>query len=34
LLILAIGLAVALTLYPTETCSIEFLAKLPILCAR
>ena len=34
LLILAIGLAVAWTLYPTETCSIEFLAKLPILCAR
>jgi len=34
LLILAIGLAVAWTLYPTETCSIEFLSRLPVLCAR
>jgi hypothetical protein len=33
-LFLAIVLAAVWALYPTETCSIEFLSKLPILCAR
>jgi multisubunit Na+/H+ antiporter MnhE subunit len=33
-LFLAIVLLAVWALYPTETCSIEFLSKLPILCAR
>jgi hypothetical protein len=33
-LFLAIGLAAVWALFPTETCSIEFLSKLPVLCAR
>jgi multisubunit Na+/H+ antiporter MnhE subunit len=33
-LFLAIVLVAVWALYPTETCSIEFLSKLPILCAR
>ena len=31
---LAIVLLAVWALYPTENCSIEFLSKLPILCAR
>jgi multisubunit Na+/H+ antiporter MnhE subunit len=33
-LFLAIVLAAVWALFPAETCSIEFLSKLPILCAR
>jgi hypothetical protein len=33
-LFLAIVLAAVWALYPTETCSIELLSKLPVLCAR
>ena len=33
-LFLALVLLAVWVLYPTETCSIEFLSKLPILCAR
>ena len=33
-LFVAIVLAAVWVLYPTETCSIEFLSKLPILCVR
>jgi multisubunit Na+/H+ antiporter MnhE subunit len=33
-LFLAIVLAAVWALFPTETCSIEFLSKLPLLCAR
>jgi multisubunit Na+/H+ antiporter MnhE subunit len=33
-LFLAIVLVAVWALYPAETCSIEFLSKLPILCAR
>jgi hypothetical protein len=33
-LFLAIVLAAVWALFPTETCSIEFLSKLPVLCAR
>jgi hypothetical protein len=33
-LFVALGLAAVWALYPTETCSIEFLSKLPFLCAR
>ena len=34
LLFLVFVLAVLFAVYPTQTCSIEFLSKLPILCAR
>jgi hypothetical protein len=34
LLFLAIVLAAVWALYPAETCSIEFLSRLPLLCAR
>ena len=34
LLLLAFVLAALWALYPAEMCSIEFLSKLPILCAR
>jgi hypothetical protein len=33
-LFLAIVLAAIWVLFPTETCSIEFLSRLPVLCAR
>lgn len=33
-LFLAIVLAAVWALFPAETCSIEFLSKLPVLCAR
>ena len=33
-LFLAIVLAAVWLLYPTETCSIEFLSRLPVLCAH
>jgi multisubunit Na+/H+ antiporter MnhE subunit len=33
-LFLAIVLVAVWALFPTETCSIEFLSKLPLLCAR
>lgn len=33
-LFLAIVLAAVWALFPAETCSIEFLSKLPLLCAR
>jgi hypothetical protein len=33
-LFLAIVLAAVWALFPAETCSIEFLSRLPILCAR
>ena len=33
-LFLAIVLAAIWVLFPTETCAIEFLSRLPILCAR
>jgi hypothetical protein len=33
-LFLAFALAALWALYPTETCSIEFLSTLPILCGR
>jgi len=33
-LFLAIVLAAVWALFPTETCSIAFLSKLPVLCAR
>ena len=33
-LFLAIVLAAVWALYPTETCSIEFVSKLPFLCTR
>jgi hypothetical protein len=33
-LFLAFVLAALWALYPAETCSIEFLSKLPIVCAR
>ena len=33
-LFLAIVLAAVWVLFPTETCSIEFLSRLPVLCAR
>ena len=33
-LFLAIVLLAVWALYPTETCSIEFLSKLPFLCTR
>ena len=33
-LFLAIVLAAVWALYPAETCSIAFLSKLPVLCAR
>ncbi len=33
-LFLAIVLAAVWVLYPTETCSIEFLSRLPVLCAH
>ena len=33
-LFLAIVLAAVWALFPTETCSIEFLSKLPFLCTR
>jgi hypothetical protein len=33
-LFLAIVLAAIRVLFPTETCSIEFLSRLPVLCAR
>jgi hypothetical protein len=33
-LFLAIVLAAVWVLYPTETCSIELLSRLPVLCAR
>ncbi len=33
-LFLAIVLAAVWALFPTETCSIEFLSKLPLLCVR
>ena len=33
-LFLAIVLAAAWALFPAETCSIEFLSRLPVLCAR
>jgi hypothetical protein len=34
LLFLAIVLAAVWALYPAETCSIAFLSRLPLLCAR
>jgi len=34
LLFLVLVLVALFALYPTATCSIEFLSKLPILCAR
>jgi len=33
-LFVALGLAAVWALYPTATCSIEFLSKLPFLCTR
>jgi hypothetical protein len=33
-LLLAIVLVAVWALFPTETCSIEFLSRLPFLCAR
>jgi hypothetical protein len=33
-LFLALGLAAVWALYPTETCSIGFLSRLPFLCTR
>lgn len=33
-LFLALVLLAVWVLYPSETCSIEFLSKLPILCVR
>ena len=33
-LLLALVLAAVWVIYPTETCSIEFLSRLPIVCAR
>lgn len=33
-LFLALVLLAVWVLYPAETCSIEFLAKLPVLCVR
>ena len=33
-LFLAIVLAAVWALFPAETCSIEFLSRLPVLCAR
>ena len=33
-LFLAIVLAAVWALFPAETCSIEFLSKLPVFCAR
>jgi hypothetical protein len=33
-LFLAVVLAAIWVLFPTETCSIEFLSRLPVLCAR
>ena len=33
-LFLAIVVAAVWALFPTETCSIEFLSRLPVLCAR
>jgi hypothetical protein len=33
-LFLALALAAVFALYPAETCSIELLSRLPVLCAR
>jgi len=33
-LVVALGLLALWAIFPAETCSIEFLATLPVLCAR
>ena len=33
-LLLAMVLAAVRVIYPAETCSIEFLSRLPVICAR